>query len=225
MATPTTTVSGLRIEDQSVAFTISIDGPADIKAGGAMIIYDATGVERARTDLGELGPSPQWDVQLDVPVAALGDGDFTAWVLVVTETADGHTGGTAEAGVSFLVGRGRVYPSREQAVAQEMTVPPTISPLRLEGSWVVFDMTNNEAYDVAVTHELSLGQEGGEFQQLRGQELLHAHATQQGHHLLPDGLADGTYEVFVMLHRDGSAIPNVATARILVDGGVLTMVP
>ena len=190
-----------------------------------MIVYYATGAEHSRTDLGALTADQSWDVWLDLPVASLGDGDFFVRVIIVTKTAEGESGGTANEGVSFLVGRGRVYPSTERAIDVGFASPPTVSGLRLEGSWVVFDMTNTEARDLAVTHEFSIGQEGGTQQRFHGAEFLPANATQQGHYLLPEGLAEGKHMLIVTVQTEGSAIPAFAVAYILLDGGVVTMVP
>ncbi len=225
MATTTATVTKLRVDDQAIAFTITIEGPPDAKGEGTMIIYDATGTERSRTDLGALTADQSWDVWLEVPVASLGDGDFYARVIIVTETSVGESGGTANEGVSFLVGRGRVYPSTEHAPDLGHASPPTVSPLRLEGSWVVFDMTNPEAYDLAVTHEFMVGQQGGTFQTFRGAELLPVGATQQGHYLLPEDLLDGKYMLLVSVQTEGSAFPATSLAYILLEGGIVTMVP
>jgi hypothetical protein len=225
MDTTTATVSKLRVDDQAIAFTVTIDGPPDSKGEGSMIVYDATGAERSRTDLGALTSDQSWDVWLELPVASLGDGDFYARVIIVTQTAAGEYGGTANEGVSFLVGRGHVYPSTERAADLGHARPPTLSSLRLEGSWVVFDMTNPEAYDLAVTHEFSIGQEGGSFQTFRGAELLKVGATQQGHYLLPENLVDGKYMLLVSVQTEGSAFPATALAYMLLEGGVFTMVP
>jgi hypothetical protein len=226
MATTTATVTKLRVEDQAIAFTVTIDGPPDIKGEGSMMVYDATGTERSRTDLGVMTADQHWDVWLELPVASLGDGDFYARVIIVTKTSDGGFGdGTANEGVSFLVGRGRVYPSTEHAPDLDFIRPPTISPIRLEGSWVVFDMTNPEAYALAVTHELMVGQQGGTFQTFRGAELLPIGATQQAHYLLPEGLVDGKYMLLVSVQAEGSAVPATGLAYILVEGDVVTMVP
>jgi hypothetical protein len=219
------TISELRIEEQGVAFRVTVDGPPGTTGKGTMIIYDASGVERSRTDLTDLAAGQSWDTWLEVRGESLGDGDFAAWVIVVTDTADGSFGKNDEKGVSFMVGRGRLYPSQEVAHAIEHATPPTISPLRLEGSWVVFDMTNPEAYDVSVAHELMIGQEGGSFQTLKGMELLQAQATQQAHYLLPADLVNGKYLIAVSVTVAGSYFPNLGLAYILVDGGVITLLP
>jgi hypothetical protein len=219
------TISELRIEEQGVAFRVTVDGPPGTTGKGTMIIYDASGVERSRTDLTDLAAGQSWDTWLEVRGESLGDGDFAAWVIVVTDTADGSFGKNDEKGVSFMVGRGRVYPSQEVAHAIEHATPPTISPLRLEGSWVVFDMTNPETYDLPVAHELMIGQEGGTFQTLKGTELLQAQATQQAHYLLPADLVNGKYLIAVSVTVAGSYFPNLGLAYILVDGGVITLLP
>jgi hypothetical protein len=219
------TISELRIEEQGVAFRVTVDGPEGTTGKGTIIVYDALGVERSRTDLSDLSAGQSWDSWYELRGEKLGDGDFTAWVIVVADTVDGSFGKTDEKGVSFMVGRGRVYPSQEVAHAIEHATPPTISPLRLEGSWVVFDMTNPEAYDVTVAHELMIGQEGGTFQTLKGTELLQANATQQAHYLLPADLVDGKYLIAVSVTVAGSYFPNLALAYILVDSGVITVVP
>jgi hypothetical protein len=224
MATPSATIADLRIDDQAVAFSVTVDGPEGSKGKGDLIIYDAAGTERSRTDLGELTAGQKWDAWMELPVQSLGDGDYAAWVFVVTDGPDGTFGTNDEKGISFLVGRGRVYPSHEGTPKREITEPPALSPLRLEGSWVVFDMTNSQAYDVPVTHTFMIGQENGRFQEFHGTELLQAKATQQGHYLLPADLADGKYLATVGVQVEGSDFPSVGLTYILVDRGVFTQV-
>ena len=220
----TATITNLRIEGQSLAFNVSIGGDPGGQASAFMFIYDAAGTERLRSDLGSMVVGDSWDSAIDLPAATLGDGDYGAWVNVLTKTADDQFGPTAEQGVSFLVGRGQIYPSREHADQRTFTTPPTLSPLRLEGTWVVFDMTNGEHFDLEVAHQLSIGQENvGVLRTFHGQELVRAGATQQGHYLLPDDLADGRYYVTVELRNEGSDFPVAGLAEIQIDGTAITL--
>jgi hypothetical protein len=226
MATASATITNLRIEGQALAFTLAVDGNEGDYADAMMIIYDAAGNERERTDLGKMTAGQSWDAVLDLPAATLDDGDYGAWVYVSTTTADDHFGDGAEQGVSFLVGRNHIYPSTEQPDARPFTTPPTLSPLRLEGSWLVFDMTSHETFDVEVFHQFAIGlQDSGEQQTFHGQELLRAGATQQGHYLLPDNLADGRYVAIVTIQNAGSDFIEPAVSGLQVDGTVVTVVP
>jgi len=222
MANPSVSVTDLRVDDQAVAFSVTVDGPPDTNAKGDLIVYDAAGVERSRTDLGQMTGPQRWDAWLELPVHSLPDGDYAAWVFVVTDGDYLGPGSTDQKGISFLMGRGRVYPSQEAAPKREFGQPPTVSPMRLEGTWIVFDMTNAQSYDVPVNHEFTIGQEGGTFQTFRGQELLQAKATQQGHYLLPDDLADGKYLAALSVQVEGSDFPAVGISYILIDSGVIT---
>jgi hypothetical protein len=215
----------VRIEDQAVAFSVAVEGPPDSKGNGLMVVYDAVGTERSRTDLGELVPGQRWDALLDLPVGSLADGDYAVWVFVGSEASDGSFGKGDQKGASFLVGRGRVYPSTERAAARGFAAPPTLSPMRLEGTWIVFDMTNAETYDVAVTYQVSISQPGGTTREFHSTELLRPRATQQGHQLLPDDLPNGKYMVIVLAQAEGSDFPATVLGDVLIDGAVVTMVP
>ena len=226
MANVAATLSNLRIEDQTLAFDLSVTGDVGGYGETTMIVYDAAGTERQRTDLGSMSVGEIWEAHLDLPGSTLGDGDYGAWVYVVTVAADEQDGPAIEQGVSFLVGRGRIYPSREAADRRTFTTPPTLSGLRLDGTWVVFDMTNHEAFDIEVFHELSISPAElyDNYQTFHGQELVRAGATQQGHYLLPDHLADGRYDVLVTIQNEGSDLIEPAIALIQVDGNVVTTV-
>ncbi len=226
MATASATITNLRIEGQALAFTLTVDGDEGGFAELMMIVYDASGTERERTDLGKMASGQTWEAMLDLPAANLDDGDYGAWVYANTTTADNQFGTGAEQGVSFLVGRNHVYPSTEHADKRTFTTPPTLSPLRLEGSWLVFDMTSHETFDVEVHHEFGIGiQDSGDLQTFHGEELLRAGATQQGHYLLPENLADGRYLMVITIQNEGSDYIAPAVAGLQVDGGVMTVVP
>jgi hypothetical protein len=189
-----------------------------------MIIYDAEGIEHDRSFLGEMEVDRPWNAIVDIPVHKLPDGDYGAWIFVNTKAGDGTSGPQAESGVSFLVGRGRVYPSREQADEPTQHMAPGLSPIRLEGSWIVFDMTNHEAFDVEVDHELSVStRDLTNEQKFQGRELVRAGAVQQGHYLLPDDLSDGKWMVSVTLQLAGSNGGALTIAYVDVAGGVLTL--
>lgn len=224
MATASASITNLRIEGQALAFTLAVDGDEGGFAEAMLIVYDASGNERERTDLGKMATGQSWDAVLDLPAATLDDGDYGAWVYATATTADNQFGTGAEQGVSFLVGRNHVYPSTEHADKRTFTAPPTLSTLRLEGTWMVFDMTSHETYDVEVFHEFAIGiQDSGDFQIFHGEELLRAGATQQGHYLLPDNLADGRYLAIVTIQNEGSDYVAPAVSGLQVDGGVITV--
>ncbi len=87
-------------------------------------------------------------------------------------------------------------------------------------------MTSHETYDVETHHEFAIGiQDSGEMQIFHGEELLRAGATQQGHYLLPENLADGRYLMIITIQNEGSDYIEPAIAGLQVDGGVLTVVP
>ena len=87
-------------------------------------------------------------------------------------------------------------------------------------------MTNIQAYDVPVTHGMTVTQEGVDGgRTMNGKELLQAGATQQGHYLLPEDLAQGKHLVSVIVQNEGSDYPNLSMAGVLVDGHVLTLLP
>ena len=88
-------------------------------------------------------------------------------------------------------------------------------------------MTSHETYDVEVYHEFAIGiQESGDLQTFHGEELLRAGATQQGHYLLPDNLADGRYLAVVTIQNEGSEyVGPPAVANLQVDGTVITVLP
>jgi hypothetical protein len=219
------TISNLRVDGQAITCSISVTGDPGGLGEAYMMVYDAAGTEQQRSELGSIAAGQTWDAHLDLP-HGLADGDYGAWVHVLTQDANGTYGQTAEEGVSFLVGRGQIFPSREQADKPSTADPPKISALRLEGSWLVFDMTNAEHFDIEVTHKYSIGVvDSGSFQTFHGQELLRAGHTQQAHYLLPDQLADGRYLIVVEVSVEGSMAMAPEIAEIQVNGGVMTMVP
>ncbi len=226
MATVDATITNLRLEGQALAFTLAVTGDEGGQAWAMMMVYDAAGTERGQTELGTMSAGQSWDALLDLPVSNLDDGDYGAWVYVTTSTADGDGGPSVEQGISFLVGRGHVYPSGEQADKRTFQIPPTLSPLRLEGTWIVFDMTNNDGSDLEVSHQFTISLDDADYiETFRGEELLRAGATQQGHYLLPDNLADGKYTTWVTAQYQGSDLPDAAIMNIQVDGGVITVIP
>lgn len=226
MATTSATIDNLRIEGQSLAFTLSVVGDAGGYADVMTIVYDAAGGERANKEHGRLDAGQSWDAYLDLPAATLDDGDYGAWVFAFAVTADDKSGDSAQQGISFLVARNYIYPSNERPDTPTFSEPPTLSPLRLEGTWIVFDMKNNEEYDVSVVHELSIGiKDSGDAQWFQGEELLRASATHQGHYLLPDNLVDGRYLAMVAVRKEGSDLSAAEVTEIQVDGTVLTLMP
>jgi hypothetical protein len=224
MATVEAVLTDLRVQDQTLAFSLAVTGDAGGTVAPMMVVYDAAGTERDRTDLGTMDAGQTWEASLDLPVAKLEDGDYGAWVFITTTASDGQTGPYVEQGISFLVGRGRVYPSGEHPDKPVFNTPPTLSAPRLEGSWVVFDMTNHETFDVEVYHQMAIGiAESGNMQTFHGQELLRATATQQGHYLLPEDLADGRYLILITVQDEGSSYEAPGVAEIQVNGTVVTL--
>ncbi|HEY7627809.1 MAG TPA: hypothetical protein VH761_12100 [Ilumatobacteraceae bacterium] len=229
MARATATINNLRIKDQMLAFSMESSGDTAVELLLYMAVYDAAGTMRQQSDLGSMVPGQPWTAELDLPVSDLEDGDYTAWVSVyLYDEAETNPDDTplVQQGVSFLVGRGRIYASNERPDAPTSADPPRVSKPRLDGTWVVFDMTNSEHFDVEVHHELSVyNQAGDEVHKANGQELLRASATQQGHHLLPEELADGRYMLMVVVNREGSDMPSVTSSWMEVAGTVITEVP
>ena len=69
--------------------------------------------------------------------------------------------------------QGHVYPSHERAVALTPMNAPQLTAVRLEGTWVVFEMTNDESFDIEVLHELRLEPpNGGDARVFEGKEVL-----------------------------------------------------
>jgi hypothetical protein len=224
MANIAATVSNLHIDGHTLVCTIAVTGDPGGKGEPYLWVYDAAGTERSRSDLGVIAAGESWDATLDLP-HGLPDGDYGAWIQVLTTATNGDSGPLTQEGVSFLVGRGEIYPSREQADKPGYASPPTISALRLEGTWLVFDMTNEEHYDVEVTHQFSIAKaESGTYQTFHGQELVRAGKTQQAHYLLPEHLEDGAYTLVVEVSTEGSVAMMPAVANIEVRSGVITMV-
>src|SRR5262245_28239939 len=115
MAGVSATIGDLRIHDQQLMTTVNVTGAQGGFGQALMVVYDAGGTEKHRTDLGRLDAGQQWDLTLDVQGSGLEDGDYGAWIYISLTGADGSMSGFAEQGVSFLVGRGEIYPSREVA--------------------------------------------------------------------------------------------------------------
>jgi len=222
MAALQATISGLQITDQQLICKVNVDGA---NASAMMIVYDAGGTERARTDLGTMEAGQSWDLTLDVLGGGLEDGDYGAWIYVFPVAGEGTTGNGAEQGVSFLVGRGEVYPSREAADKRHFDTPVECSNLRLEGSWVVFDMKNTSKVDVEAAHSLMITNGTAAVHHANGEELVRAGATQQGHYLLPEQMENGRYTAVVVVQAQGSDAQVPALMNIDVDDNVVTIAP
>jgi len=139
--------------------------------------------------------------------------------------SDGQAGQQVQQGISFLVGRGHIFPSSEAPDERTHQAAPGLSFLRLEGTWIVFDMINHESFDVEVVHEFTVSDMvPTDVATMHGRELVRAGATQQGHYLLPDTLADGKYLVEVLANAEGSDLSAMAMAEIEVDGTAVTLV-
>jgi hypothetical protein len=224
MGSVSATISNLRIHEQELACTVTIGGDPGGLASALMVVYDAGGTERSRLDLGQLEVGQSWDYQLPLDTSSLEDGDYGAW-LYVYPSGDGSAGTGAEQGVSFLVGRGQVYPSREAVDKRSVTNTIEASNIRLEASRVVFDMKNTATYDVEVAHSIGISDGSQKVHEAHGEELVRAGATQQGHYLLPEAMADGRYSMMVVVQPQGSDVQNPVTLDIEVRQGVVTVVP
>ena len=225
MARLSATISDLRIQDQQLLGRISVEGDPGGSGSALLVVYDAGGTERHRTDLGKMEAGRPWDLQLDVEGRGLEDGDYGAWIYVMLTPADDSIGDVVEQGVSFLVGRGEVYPSREAVDRRHFDSPVEPANLRLEGSWIVFDMKNTARFDVEVAHSLVIVNDTTTPHTANGEELVRAGATQQGHYLLPERMADGRYFVAVVVQAQGSDAQQPIGINIDVNQGVVTVAP
>jgi hypothetical protein len=225
MAGVSATISDLRIENQQLLGKISVGGDPGGYGEALLVVYDAGGTERHRSDLGRMDAGQQWDMQLDVEGRGLEDGDYGAWIYVTLTGADGSMTEGAQQGVSFLIGRGEVYPSREAADRRDFDAAVEPSNLRVEGSWIVFDMKNTERFDVEVAHELLITNESSTPHTANGEELVRAGATQQGHYLMPEQMVDGRHYVSVVVQAQGSDRQMPIGINIDVDQGVVTVAP
>ena len=225
MANVTARIINLRIDDQALAFTLEVGGDPGADVYSSMVIYDAAGTDLQRTELGTMASGESWQASLDLAASTLVDGDYGVWVFVIAGADHDMAGPAVQEGVGFLIGRGRVYPSREHVDQRTFATPPTLSPIRLEGSWIVFDMSNHETTDLEVSHEFSISAEDSfDSQKFHGIELVRAGATQQAHYLLPENLAGGRYLLSVTISNEGSDYTDLAWAKIQVDGDVITFV-
>jgi hypothetical protein len=219
------TINDLKIQDQQLLGRVNVEGDSGGYGDALMVVYDAGGTERHRTDLGKLEAGQQWDLTLDVLGGGLEDGDYGAWIYLLLTTADGSAGVAAQQGVSFLVGRGEVYPSGEAADRRHFDNLVEPSNLRLEGSWIVFDMKNTARFDVEVAHSLAILNDATTPHKANGEELVRAGATQQGHYLLPEQMADGRYFVSVVVQAQGSDMQLPVGINIDLNQGVVTVAP
>jgi hypothetical protein len=233
MADPTISISDLRIDGQSVVFTIDFTGAPELEATSHLRIYDSSSEMKKEEELyrAPLSDVHQHSGTYDLPAGTLGDGDFTVWVEANLwerdpESRSGMSVADASKGVSFLVGRGRVYPSSEAAPAIDAETVITIENLRLEGTWVVFDLVNSADHDVSVDHLIRFGlTEEDELQEMKGREVVNTKATQAAHYLLPEALPDGSYSVYAHAQVEGARGEDLARLDFLAHGGSLTVVP
>jgi hypothetical protein len=225
MAGPSATISDLQIRDHQLFGRISVVGGAGEYGTATLVVYDAGGTERYRSDLGRMDAGQPWDLQLDIHGSGLEDGDYGAWIWVALNHADGSMGDVVQEGVSFLVGRGQVYPSREPVDRRDFDTPVEPSNMRLEGSWVVFDMKNTARFDVEVAHSFGITNDTGTPYTAHGEELVRAGATQQGHYLMPEQIPDGTYFMMVVVQAQGSDGQLPISLNIEVRQGVVTVTP
>ena len=224
MANISATITGLNIHDQQLWGRVSVVGDAGGFGQTTLVIYDASGAERSRSDLGKMEAGQPWDLQLDVEGGGLEDGDYAAWLWVYLTAADGSSANVVEQGINFLVGRGEVYPSREAVDKPNFESAVEPSNVRLEGSWIVFDMKNTATHDIEVSHSVSIIGDSGIVHRSNEEELVRAGATQQGHYLLPEHIANGRYFVSVIVQAHGSDAAMPTGMNIDVDQGVVTVV-
>lgn len=229
----TVEITELRVAGQAAEFAVQFGGDPTAKAMTWIEIYDSTESLVKHEVLYEapLSQANAHGGSYDLPAAQLDDGDYTVWLRCQLQAADGADGmpgmllKDASAGVSFLVGRHHVYPSGEQAHERDGTTSVELANLRLEGTWVVFDMVNSAAHDVSVDHELGVWDGSSYVHNATGRELVNQKATQQGHHLLPEQLADGTYSIQVTAQVEGANGIRFAEIDVESYGGALTVVP
>jgi hypothetical protein len=233
MADPTISITDLRIDGQAAVFTIDFTGAPELEAESYLRIYDSSTEMKKEQELYRalLSDVDQHSGTYDLPAGDLGDGDFTVWVEAHLwkrdpESRSGMSVAHDTKGVSFLVGRGRVYPSAEAAPAIDAANVIMIENLRLEGTWVVFDLVNSADHDVSVDHSIRFGRwEEEEFQEMKGRELVNAKATQSAHYLLPEALPDASYTVVASSQIEGAQSESSDSLDFQAHGGALTVVP
>jgi len=227
VADPKITIDQLALNDQTAYAVVTFTGPPDATGSSRLVIYDATGAEVWSQPLYEetLGTIWQHEANIDLPIDTLGDGDFGLWVTAWMGAADGEPLDNASQGLSFMVGRGRAYKSGEAVHEPDMDQPVIIHDTRLEGTWVFIDMVNHSNYDVSVVHGISVLLNGSEIHTATGEELVNASATQQAHHLLPEGLADGDYTVHATVQAEGSQVISPGQLFFEVHDGAITVTP
>lgn len=229
-------IDHIEIKDQQVSYAISFAGTttdaAKPAAAVSVKVYDASGTERWNHDEqvadGFLGTPQQWETALPTD---LEDGDYAAWVWawLWDDAGDDLTLGpddqkTASQGVSFLVGRGRIYASTEAVAARNGGDEIEVGDPRLQGTWVITDVKNKATYDVPTAHSLIVFVDADQLE-VKGEELVQAGATQQLNHLLPDDLPDGNHPAMVSVRPEGSDVDLMKTLRIEKHGDVVALVP
>jgi hypothetical protein len=218
-----------RIDDGKVHFKARIAGPDTTIGELHVVVYDASGTERSREQI-PLAASAvgEHEDSRDLKPEELGDGDFAAWVFGWAWDEKGpmeDEAKTAQQGVNFLVGRGRVYASTEAVAARDEAATIRIDNPRLEGTWIVADLVNAAAYDVPVAHRVEIFHDNDKWA-VTGEELVQAGATQQVHHLLPEDLPDGTLSTLVIAQVEGSNAEVFGLPLNLErQDGVITVVP
>ena len=233
MADPTVSITDLRIDGQAVVFIVDFTGDPEVVAASDLYIYDATHDLKKYDELGKwpLSQVHQHTGHYEITAKDLPDGDYAAWIksyLTVDDPATGVPTYPAEEtkGVSFLVGRGRVYASSEEAHAEdEGNAVVHLSNLRLNGTWVEFDMENKATHDVSVDHGIMLHKPDGSIQEIEGREIVNASATQAAHHLLPEALPDGSYAVTATASVEGRKALDMADLKFEIHDGAITVVP
>jgi hypothetical protein len=233
VADPTISITEFRIDGQTVVFSIDFTGPPDAIAESNMYVYDATSELKKYDELwkGPISESHQHAGHYDLPASTLPDGDYAVWIRAWVSTHDASSGldmvateGTE--GLSFLVGRHHVYASAEEAHADDPgKVKVSIAHLRLEGTWVIFDLVNAAAYDVSVDHSIGVYRDGSSFHNAAGRELVNGNTTQSAHHLLPEEIPDGSYSVSAYVQVEGAQEQTFEELQFQAHDGALTVIP
>ena len=225
------TIDDIDIADQKVVYTVTFAGTSTDtvkpKAAVAIKVYDASGTERWSQDEqvaeGSSTAPQRWETALPTD---LDDGDYAAWAWasIWDDSDDDTTLGpddhkVASQGVNFLVGRGRIYASTRPSLLATRAKSSQLGDPRLQGTWIVTDVTNTAAYDVSTSHSLNLFLGTDLFGEVKGEELVHANATQQINHLLPEGMPDGRYTAVVVVRPEGRRRPRAREVRRAREAG------
>ena len=231
------TIDDIDIADQKLVYSATFAGTSTDtltpKAVVSVRVYDASGTERWSQEEpvaeGFLTAPQRWETALPTD---LDDGDYAAWAwaTIWDDSSDDNALGAgdhkvASQGVNFLVGRGRIYASTEAVAPRNSGEELNLGDPRLQGTWIVTDVTNTAAYDVSTAHSLNLFLGTDLFGEVKGEELVHANATQQINHLLPEGMPDGRYTAVVVVVPEAADLEHTRSVELEKNGDVLAVVP